>query len=166
MTLNIPNGLWDKYNEACEFFLESDYTSRECTIVYPPKRESCVNCVKPVGMSSTNVYRHGGPAPFNFGDCPLCGGNGYKENETTDTVRLRIYWSRQDWIRIAGSIVSPDAEAMIIGYMSDLNKIRQASHIILAEDNNEEIYRAIITGQPKPWGFGKNRYFVAFVKGA
>lgn len=166
MTLSIPNSFWDKYNEACDFFIDDDHIGRSCTIVYPPKRTSCTNCVKPVGTTSTSVYRHGGPMPFSFGSCPLCGGNGYQEEESTDTIRLRIYWNRADWIRIAGSIVVDDAEIMIIGYISDVYKLIRASNILLAKDNNENKYRTIIVGKPSPWGFGKNRYFVAYLKGA
>jgi hypothetical protein len=166
MTITIPDGFWDKYTEACDFFIDNDHIGRACTLVYPPKREDCINCVKPVGSISTNIYRHGGPMPFNFGGCPLCGGNGYKEVEVTDSIRLRIYWSRADWIRIASSVVAEDAEVMIIGYMSDLPNLRKAAHIILAKDNSEAEYRATVTGKPVPWGFGRNRYFVAYLKGA
>jgi hypothetical protein len=104
--------------------------------------------------------------PFEFGSCPLCGGNGYKEEEVTDTIRLRIYWSRADWIRIAGSIVSDDAEVMVIGYISEVSKMRKASNILLAKDNNEATYRTSLLGEPTPWGFGRNRYFLAFLQGA
>jgi hypothetical protein len=166
MTITVPEGLWDKYYEAVDFFIDDDHIGRACTIVYPPLKEACVNCITPVGMSNTNVYRDGGPAPFSFGNCPLCGGSGYKETESTDTARLRIYWNRADWIRIAGSIVAPDAEVMVIGYMADLPKIKRATSLLLAKDNNEASYRAVLAGQPNPWGFGRNRYFVAYLKGA
>ena len=166
MTITIPSAFWDKYNEACDFFLDDDHIGRACTVVYPPKRTACVNCLNPVGSSSSNVYRHGGPMPFSFGSCPLCGGGGYSEEETTESIRLRVYWSRADWIKIAGSIVVEDAEVMIIGYMTDLPKVRQAANLLLADDNNEADYRATVIGKPNPHGFGRNRYFLAFLTGA
>jgi len=166
MTISIPDGFWDKYYEACDFFIDDNHIGRACTVVYPPKREACVNCIKPVGTSSTNVYRHGGPMPFEFGSCPLCGGNGYKEVETTGDIRLRVYWNRADWIRIAGSIVAEDAEVMIIGYIADITKVKRATHLLLAKDNNEGVYRGSLVGAPTPWGFGRNRYFQAFLTGA
>jgi len=165
MTINIPDGLWDKYNEAADFFIDNDYIGRLCTIIYPPKRTSCVNCIKPVGASTTNVYRHGGPMPFSFGGCPMCGDDGYKEVEYTDTIRLRIYWNRKDWIRIVGNIGVADADAMVIGYMADLPKFSQAVELLLASRQNEAEYRVVVAGKPSPWGFGRSRYFVAFVKG-
>lgn len=159
--INIPQGLFNKYNEAADCFIED--LGRDCTIYYPPKRIACVNCVNPVGMDH-NVYKHGGPAPFSFGDCPLCGGSGYKESEVTATIRLRIYWSRSDWIRIVGNIVDKEADIMVIGYMSDVEKVKQATYILLASDNNESRYRATLVGQPLPWGFKRNRYFFALMK--
>lgn len=166
MTISIPNLVWDKYYEACDFFLNDNHVGRDCTIVYPPKRIPCNNCIiKPVGAASVNVYRTGGPAPFSFGTCPLCGGDGYSETEVTDTIRLRVYWNRSEWLRIGGNINVEDAEAMIIGFMVDLPKVQRATELILVKDNNVN-YRVVLMGKPTPWGFGKNRYFTVLVKGA
>jgi len=167
MTISIPDGMMDKYYEACDFFIDNDYIGRACSLVYPPKRIPCNNCiVKPVGASTTNVYRHGGPAPFPFGDCPLCGGNGYSEIEVTDTIRMRVYWNRSEWIRIANNINIDDAEAIGIGYMTDLPKLQRAIEILLVKDMTAEQYRTVLAGQPLPWGFGKGRYFAALFKEA
>jgi len=165
MTISLPQGIIDKYNEACDFFINNDFIGRDCTIIYPPKKTPCVNCiVKPVGSSSTNVYRNGGPAPFNFGSCPLCGGNGYKEVEVTDTIRLRIYWNRAEWIKIAGSVNIEDAESMIIGFMSDLPKLNRAIEILLPASQSGAQCRSRLIGKPTPHGFGRNRYFIAYMK--
>lgn len=166
MTITVPDGLFDKYQEACDFFIDNDNIGRLCTIIYPAKRTECENCiVKPVGASSTSVYRHGGPQPFSFGNCPLCGGSGYKEVENTDTIRLRIYWTRKEWLKVANSIGIDDADVMVIGYMSDLPKLQRAIEIKLAKDQNEAEYRCTLAGKPTPWGFGKDRYFAALLKG-
>jgi hypothetical protein len=166
MTISLPNGLMDKYYEACDFFLNNDIIGRDCTIIYPPKRTACTNCVvKPVGSTTTNVYRDGGPAPFNFNSCPLCGGNGYKETEVTDTIRLRIYWEKSQWIKIGGAFNIDDAEAMIIGFMADVPKITRAIEILLVKDQTEAVYRATLLGKPYPHGFGRSRYFMAYLKG-
>jgi hypothetical protein len=104
--------------------------------------------------------------PFQFGGCPMCGGNGYKETEVTETIRLRIYWERADWIKVGGSINIPDAEVMIIGFMTDVPKIIRATSILLAKDQDELVYSTMLVGKPLPHGFGRNRYFMAFVKGS
>jgi hypothetical protein len=165
MTIEIPRGLIDKYYEAADLFINSDIIGRKCTLIYPPKREQCTNCViKPVGASSTNIYRNGGPMPFTFGGCPLCGGNGYKESEVFDYIRLRIYWNRADWITKGKVLNIEDAEVMAIGFMSDLPKLLRAIEIVLIT-NQEPKHRMVLTGKPHPHGFGRNRYFVAYMKG-
>jgi len=165
MTISIPSTLIDKYNEACDFFLNDNIIGRDCTIVYPPKRTSCNNCiVRPVGSTTTNVYRNGGPAPFNFGGCPLCGGTGYKEIEYTDSIRLRIYWNRADWVKI-GNVHVDNADVMVIGFMSDVTKLIRSIEIKLASSQAEAVYRATLVGQPVPHGFYRNRYFIAYLKG-
>jgi hypothetical protein len=165
MTISVPDGLIDKYKEACNFFINNNIIGRVCTVVYPPKRTVCANCtIKPVGTTSTSVYRHGGPAPFTFGRCPLCNGNGYTETEYTDTIRLRIYWNRSEWIKVGG-VNFDDADVMVIGFMSDMPKINQSIEILLAKDQTEAVYRSKIIGKPYPHGFGRDTYFMAYLHG-
>ena len=169
MTLNVPQALFDKYYEAADFFIDNDNIGNSCTVVYPPKVVECDNCTTSmVGSSTSNVYKHGGPAPFNFGKCPVCGGNSLKQVESTDTVRLRIYWTKKDMARIAaytnvGSVKVPDAVVMAIGYMDDLPKIKQAAEIIVVK-NDASTFRFQLESEPYPHGFGKNRYFVIYLK--
>lgn len=166
MAINIPDGMIDKYNEACDFFINNDIIGANCTLVYPPKKTPCNNCIKPAGMNSVNVYRHGGPMPFNFGSCPLCGGNGYSEVEVTEPIRLRTYFNRSDWIRVASTINIDDADVMVIGFMADLPKFKRAVQILLVSDQTVAEYRSVSIGKPAPWGFRGDRYFVAYLKGA
>lgn len=163
MTFTIPSGTFDLYYEVCNELINNNFIGNSCTINYPPRRVSCDNCVtNHFGGHSSNVYKPGGPAPFNFGNCPLCGGNGYHEEVDTDTVRLRIYWQRKDWIKIA-SVVLPDADVQIIGFLTDLPKVRRAAEIILFDKVSNEQWKFALSGEPFPHGFGKNRYFVAFM---
>src|SRR5688572_25162626 len=105
MTITIPVSLKEKYYDIMNnIFLTDNFFSRLCKIYYPPKRVSCNDCTTAqLGGISTNVFQHGGPAPFTNAGCTYCGGNGYKEEEVTDTVRLRIYWNKRDWIK-TGSV--------------------------------------------------------------
>jgi hypothetical protein len=122
--------------------------------------------VRPVGAGSTNTYRNGGPAPFTFGLCPLCGGNGYRETEVSDNIQLRIYWNKADWIKIGTTINIADASAMIIGFMADVPKLLNATEIILVREQNELNCRSVLLGPPYPHGFGRDTYFMAYVKSA
>jgi hypothetical protein len=132
MAITVPSGFWDKYYEACDFFLDDVHIGNVCTLVYPPRRTSCDNCVtNTIGSTSANSYRHGGPAPFNFGNCPLCGGNGYHEEEITGSITLRVYWEQKNWIKVSG-ISFPDAEVQVIGYLADLPNLLKANRYFIA----------------------------------
>lgn len=161
--ISIPNILFDKFNEA----IDACHTAfgESCTLVFPPKKVTCSNCVTanfPGGVSR-NVYRHGGPAPFTFGVCPLCGGNGYKEEETTSTIVLRIYWERNRWLKVA-NINLDDCVVQVAGLLSDIDKFKRAQEIILVNKINQIEYRCALLGTPELHGFRKNRYFVAMLR--
>jgi hypothetical protein len=166
MTITLPTGLLDKYFEVCDFFIDNDMIGRNCLLIYPPKRTPCVNCVKPVGTSTTSVYRHGGPQPYSFGNCPLCGGAAFKEVEVTGTMRMRIYWDKSAWLKIGESTLIADAIVMCIFYMSDVPKLRRAVEVLLAKDQAEAEYRVTLLGKPYPHGFSRGRYALAYFKGA
>lgn len=169
MTINLPQSLFDIYNSVADTLLENNNIGKTCVVYYPPLHEICLNCLTNMdGSYSSNVYRHGGPAPFDFGNCPLCGGNGYKEVESYEEIKLRLYWNRKDWLKFttANSVVAADAEVMIIGYMTDLIKINNASYIKLIKEQAYMDYKFVLAGDPYPHGFGKNRYFMGFLKRA
>lgn len=150
----IPSGIFQIYYDVCDDILANDYLSNLYTIYYPPLKTVCTNCnTGHFGGVSKNVYKHGGPAPFT-GQCPLCGGNGYSETENTATLRLRVYWSRKDWIKIANVNVA-QAQVMIIGHKADLPKIHRMNEIEL---NGR--YRLLT--KPQSHGFG-DKYFIAFL---
>jgi hypothetical protein len=166
--ISIPSSLQTLYNQGVDALLASDMTSEVCQIVYPPKKVQCVNCLPgPLGQGA-NVYRSGGPAPFNFGSCPVCQGKGYKEEETKADVRLRVYFasdrSKTENYKVLANLKVDDYEAQLIGYMTDLVKIKRADHIMLVKNNggNQSIKCRLI-GEPVPWGFDKNRYFSVYV---
>ena len=159
--VTLPDSIWATYREFADFFIDEFGSS--CTLIYPPKRETCNNCtINPFGGGSTNVYRHGGPAPFQ-GRCPICGGNGFRESENTDTITLRLYWRAKDWIKVANNINVPDADVQVIGYLSDLYKLKMSTEIRLI-NNDHGRWNTVLAGEPFPHGFKKDRYFVAFLK--
>lgn len=138
-----------------------------CKIVYPPKDSECVNCVFDYNTGrSSDIYKTGGPISFtNFSTCPVCYGVGKLYQEQTDTVKLRVYWDVKNWVEVENKIVSPDGTGQIIGYITDLVKVKRAKEIILNSNmqNIQEI-RCHLLGEAAPWGFRKNRYFVAYIK--
>lgn len=163
MSINIPQNIFDTYNQYADYLLENDNFSRVCTLYFPPIKESCASCVSLAGTSA-NVYQHGGPGGFSFNSsCEMCGGNGFREKEVTDTMRLRIYWRQRDWIK-QGNITIANVACMIIGKISDLPKLMQCKEIELVSEETTLLNRYILAGQPFYHGFGKTRYFIAYLK--
>jgi hypothetical protein len=168
MTINIPSELKGFYKEAVDALMLSELTSEECEIVYPPKHTQCDNCLPGPMGSGGNVYRNGGPRPFAFGLCPYCQGRGFKEEESTETIRLRVHFvtdrSKQELYAKINSINIEVYDAQIIGYMDDLPKIKRASRILLVNQNaGHKRISCKVIGEPNPWGFGKDLYFSAYV---
>ena len=168
MALSIPSGLKDLYKEAVDALLLSELTSEECTIVYPPEHTQCDNCLPGPMGSGGNVYRAGGPRPFTFGICPYCQGRGFKEDEQTDLIRLRVYFvtdkSKQELFAKINSISIEAYDAQIIGHMDNLPKVKRANHILLINQNaGHKRISCKLIGEPNPWGFGKDLYFSAYV---
>jgi len=168
MTFEIPSGIKDLYKEAVDALLVSELTSEPCTVVYPPKKQTCENCLPGPMGSGGNVYRSGGPIPFSFGLCPYCQGKGFKETESTDTVRLRVYFvtdrSKQEVFSKIANINFDKYDAQIIGHMSDLQKIKRANYILLVDQHQgQKKIKCKLIGEANPWGFGKDLYFSAYV---
>lgn len=160
--VDIPDSLFALYNEFADDFITKNF-GVNCKLVYPAIREECSNCVLDVfGQRSSNIYKAGGPIPFTDGLCPYCEGVGYKEIETTETLKLRVNWSKKQFIKIATLTTVPDGAVQIIGFLSDLPKIQRSSYIILNSDQNDNYTWAyILYSEPMPHGFKQNRYFVA-----
>ena len=84
----------------------------------------------------------------------------YESVETTESVKLRTYWTRKDFKTIA-DIAIPDGGLMTIGYLSDLPKIRSCEFMTPNTENDAYLgYRFVRVGNPIPWGILKDRYFV------
>jgi len=165
MGINIPSSVFDVYNEAILLF------ARSATLVYPEKKEDCPNCImSTMGTSnrSVSIYQPGGPYPFERGmPCPYCGGKGYKAIENTDTITLRIYWDRKNWVKTGAEINIPDMAIQTISYMTDLEKINKAKYLIPSYDGIEKYdtsARYEKAGVSFPQGFKQNttKYVVSF----
>jgi len=165
MAITIPDGLFDIYNEAVAEMLR--VFGVQCTLVYPPEKQACNNCVSSgIGGISNNVYRHGGPARFSIGNCPLCGGSGWKEIENTGTVRLRVYWTEKDWKKISyPSLQIPDGAIMTLGNLHDLPKLTACNDLLVNTAQNGYMnWRYSLAGEPFTHGFGKDKWCAAFWK--
>jgi hypothetical protein len=114
------------------------------------------------GSGMVNRYLHGGPMPFTFGSCPMCGGAGFKALTQTATIQLRLYFSPKDWRKLGISVNKPESSVVVIGYMSELSKLKRANHLLLVSDIQKyNTWKYQLASEPLPHGFQKDRYFIA-----
>ena len=117
-----------------------------------------------MGGRSVNYYRSGGPIPFNTGTpCPLCGGKGFKSIEATDSVEVRIYYRRRDFIDVGFQADVPNNVVQTVGYMSDYVKLTRAKELLVDTGTyNKGRYKRI--SEPYVQGFKQNptQYIVIF----
>lgn len=163
--VSIPDALFTKYKNTADDFIMLNF-GVNCRLIYPARRILCANCVfDSIGQKSANRYKHGGPAPFNFGYCPVCGGEGYKEDEEFDSIKMRVYMRSEDFQGGIQGAHAPDADAQVIGFMYDLPKFDRANEIILNTDQeNYKTWKFSKSGEAVPHGFKRDRYFMAFLK--
>jgi len=163
--VNIPNEVWSLYNSFADDFINLNF-GEDCMLVYPSLSSECPNCLPDnIGKKSSNIYKTGGPEPFDNGMiCPHCNGEGFYHTEPTETIKLRIYWSPKDWVKTGTTLSIPDGSVQIIGFLSDLPKVMQASHIKLVSKNDGIMTNTFVRIQePFYHGFKKNRYFSLYL---
>ena len=154
----IPSGLLDKHEWMADSLID-DVPGLICTLIYPDKQEECDNCsLDSVSGRSNSVYKSGGPIPFShFQICPRCNGEGHLTSPATLTIEARVYWETKSWIDIGIKVAKPDSSAMLIGYMSDLEKLERANKILISN------HYYVREGEAVPHGFRRNRYFIQYV---
>jgi hypothetical protein len=85
----------------------------------------------------------------------------YTTTETTETIKLRVYWTPKDFRAIAGNLVIPEDGIMTIGYISDLPKINSCEYLTPNIENEAYLGSKFTRiNNPIPWGILKDRYFV------
>lgn len=83
-----------------------------------------------------------------------------KASEDNETVRMRVYWTPKDFVKMGG-LAYPDASVQTIGYYSDIVKLKKAIEMWPDPDKG---FCLVPVGVPIPWGLRKNRYCVAYWK--
>lgn len=159
----VPQELLDDYEWITDALIDAPM-GHPCLLIYPPIASECTNCLFDIDSGhSANIYRTGGPIPFTNGTiCPICGGIGQSLLPHEDTIRLRVYWSQKDWVKIQIPINLPNDSAQIIGYITDLTKLEQANEIVLESNIPNRRWTMKRSGQAVPWGL-QRRYFVQFL---
>ena len=169
MAYSIPQKVFDTYVDIMDNVFIGKVGEKgkslgiDAVVHYPSLKEVCGNCTFNTlpGVGASNIY-NGGPYPFSQGEfCPYCNGLGYKQIETTETIRLRAYFDKKSWSKIRVPIGIKDGSVWTIGKMSDLIKIQRAAYIILPSEINSPLSYTLFQ-EPIPWGMKRDRYFSAF----
>ncbi len=159
------------FTNAIDAMLESTACTVPCRLIYGnTKFTDCSNCIiSPVGGRSSNRYQSGGPAPFSFGQCPVCFGLGKIPDEQTEVVNLSVIWDYRDWISFAGvdaKTLSKEGFVQTISSLSDtLVNIKRAKSLIIDTDIEKYVHHRFDRhGEPNPIGLGADTYIVTMWK--
>lgn len=158
ITSDIVNTMRDAVDDMIDQF------GKQCRLVYPPAFSACVNCVyDPIGQKSSNRYLHGGPIPFDVGNCPMCNGNGQRADTVTENITMILYWNPKDWVKVAPNVRLPDGALQTKGYATDIPKIKRCIEMVAQVPMEGYMHmRYRLLGEPfDPYNIVPNRYFVA-----
>lgn len=155
------------YDDMHFKWLASSQIGTAVTLYYPPTYTDCPNCEH---SEWGNTYRHGGPAPFSLGSCPMCGGSCQKQHEETEEIRLRVYdtssssFSKSALKKMGISIDVPTGELLTIGDIADISLVTAANYAVFYSDIEDIIgsFRYKVAGEIRPHGFGKDTFFYCF----
>lgn len=160
----ISADLKELIHEACDGVI--DDWGKDCTLLFPPARQDCPNCwYDSVHQRSSNLYQPGGPVPFEPGMvCPYCEGVGWREEQVSQSVRLRIAWSPAEFFRkFPPMMILPEGAIQSKGYLTDLPRVLQ-SRRLLVETSISPVIQAIYELWTEPadsHDLVQGRYFVA-----
>lgn len=157
--------LKNTYNSAIDALLADNGLSTKCILSYSGEKNNiaCNNCVfDPISRLSANLYNGSGPKPFpEHSICPVCMGMGQQTNDAkTDIVYLAVLFDSRYWLKWSSDTIKiPDGMIQTICLSSLLPKIRSANDLTVDPDLSK--YGSYVyerAGDPKPVGFGSNRY--------
>lgn len=159
----IPQVLFDTYNQAMDVMIDNGF-GIQCTIHYPTERVQCANCLpEPATGKSANIYNGTGPIPFQDTFCPYCNGEGFSNNEATENIMMRCYFTAKNFIKLGVDLKSPQGATMqSIGHLRDMQNCRRAAYIqVNTAEGEYGTYKYRLAAEPQFHGFQRNKYFIA-----
>ena len=158
MAITIPESVFDKYFEVIDSTF--DIFGITCQLVSIEKKEVIITTPDDniPTINTINDHRRGG-GDRNRGTKTI------KEVEVLTDIKLKVYWSDKEWVKVSQNIVVPDADIQTIFYMSDLPKILKAKQLLVhknIKDYGE--MRLERSGEHIPLGLRQTRYAACFWK--
>ena len=155
MPISIPQSVFDKYYDV----VDSTFTifGVTCQLVYMETVEEIVNTYNNIPSNkSINAHRRKQEQYVRQNKV-------IKEVETTEDIKLKVYWDSKSWIKVGGDMVIPDNSVQTIFYATDLGKITRAKELIVHKDIKDlREMRFTKFGEPFPLGLKQIRYFGCF----
>lgn len=156
MPIEIPESVFQKYYDVIDSTITNIF-GIDCTLVFVEQVEEIANTFNNIPHNkSINAHRkHTGD--YKRED------KTFKEVETPETIRLKVYWDSKAWVKAGGGIVVPDNAIQTIFFATDLDRVMRAKYLLVhqtIEDQRE--YRFTKFGEPFPMGLRQNRYFGCF----
>ena len=158
MAITIPESVFDKYFEVIDSTF--DIFGITCQLVSIEKKEVIITTPDDniPTINTINDHRRGG-GDRNRGTKTI------KEVEVLTDIKLKVYWSDKEWVKVSQNIVVPDADIQTIFYMSDLPKILKAKQLLVhknIKDYGEMRFER--SGEHIPLGLRQTRYAACFWK--
>ena len=155
MPITIPQSVFDKYYDV----VDSTFTifGVTCQLVYMETVEEIVNTYNNIPSNkSINAHRRKQEQYVRQNKV-------IKEVETTEDIKIKVYWDSKSWIKVGGDMVIPDNSVQTIFYATDLGKITRAKELIVHKDIKDlREMRFTKFGEPFPLGLKQIRYFGCF----
>ncbi len=106
---------------------------KDCLLVFPAVQTECPNCIFDNSTRrSSNKYKPGGPKPFTFGICPVCGGAGIiTSSSANQPIRIIVRWNVSDFKLQPGYIDAPFNIIETEGLITDLSALLQSRVLIV-----------------------------------
>jgi hypothetical protein len=155
MPIRIPESVFEKYYDVIDSTI-TDIFGIDCTLVYIQEIEEIVD-------PDDNYPDNRGINPRRRTDGTRRGNKVIREVETTETIRLKVYWDRKDWRKVTSDIVLPETAIQTIFFDKDLERVMRANYLIVhnaIKDKKE--YKFKMAGEPWPMGLRHYKYYGCF----
>jgi hypothetical protein len=157
----ISENFKQTYNYAIDALLEDTALTIPATFKYSSTfRDYCGNCTfDPIANKSSNEYNGTGPSPFqNNSICPVCGGFGYIDKDSKDTVRIAVIHDTRYWMGWKSKTVQiPDGSVQTICKYELINKIKNCNYVYF---NNDDTNLYTLSGEPEIAGLSSKDYLI------
>lgn len=155
--ISLPNAVKNQIIVAMTNVI--DTIGKDCRIYYPSKLIVCTNC------TSTGIWKTGGPMPFTFGVCPLCGGqNKVKTQETYDNIKMTLDWRIEKYLYLFKNLNIRDPKNTVLsrGYIYNMMQVAQSDYMkIIGVDAYKHFNFKLIAEPVDPHNLAPGQFFLA-----